>query len=371
MNGADSRSLQTRLGRLFLKDSALVPAVSVVLGLAAGALLMLAGGYDPVAAYSALYEGVFGNLYNMGETIRQITPLIFTGLSVAFAFRTGLFNIGAEGQFLVGSLAAVWVGAAIDAPAGVHVLLALLAGGLAGALWGAVPGYLKAKRGVHEVITTIMMNWIALYLTNYLIRAYLKADAERSVEIRPTASLQADWLSAWFDDARIHLGIVLALLALAAYYVVLWKTRWGFELRAVGLNPSAAEYAGMDVSRSIVSAMMASGLLAGLGGAAEALGVYGYMAISAIFPGYGYDGIAVALLGANTPLGILLGAMLFGALNYGANTMQRLADVPIELIRVVIALVIFFVAASGIVRSLIGLFRRTKGKGGATDGMAS
>jgi ABC-type uncharacterized transport system permease subunit len=346
--------------KFFTKETALVPLFAILMGLLIGAIIMLFGGYNPFLAYAALLDKAFGNVYNIGETIRQITPLIFTGLAVAFAFRTGLFNIGAEGQFIVGSLAATYVGIHWDLPWLIHGLVAVFIGGLAGALWGSIAGYLKAKRGVHEVITTIMLNWIALYLANYIVKEYLRDEGQqRSEIIAETASLSFPWLAQVFDNARIHLGIVIGLVMAYLFYTVLWKTKQGFELRAVGLNPHASEYAGMNVKTNIIKAMAVSGFLAGLGGAGEILGVFHYQAINAAFPGYGFQGIAVALIGGNTALGTILGAALMGILTFGATGMKFGAGVPVELINIVIALVIFFVASSAIVQWFL---RRNKKK---------
>lgn len=336
---------------VFTKDSFLVPVAAIILGLLVGAIAMLAGGFDPILAYQSLLKKVFGDVYNFGETIRQITPLIFTGLSVAFAFRTGLFNIGAEGQFIMGMIASTYVGVTFDLPVYIHAPLALIVGGLVGGLWGALVGWLKAARGVHEVITSIMMNWIALYFSNYILSAFLVPEGQqRSKDVKDTAIITFGWLSEVFDNARLHWGTVIALAAAVFFFIVLWKTKTGFELRAVGLNPHASEYAGMNVNQNVVKAMFIGGVFSGLGGACEVLGVFHYQAISAAMPGYGFDGIAVALIGGNTPFGVILGAILFGILTFGANGMKFGAGVPIELIRIVIASVIFFVAAHGIVR---------------------
>lgn len=337
--------------RIMTKESFLIPLVAILLGLITGAIAMLAGGFDPILAYQSLVKKVFGDVYNFGETIRQITPLIFTGLSVAFAFRTGLFNIGAEGQFIMGMLASVYVGVAFDLPPYIHAPLALLAGALAGGLWGAIAGYLKAARGVHEVITTIMLNWIALYFANFILSTFLVPEGQqRSKDIHESASISIGWLSEMFDSARLHWGTLIALIAAVIFYVLLWKTKTGFELRSVGFNPHASEYAGMNVNKNVINAMLGAGIFAGLGGAGEVLGVFHYQAIMAAMPGYGFDGIAVALIGGNTPFGVVLGAILFGALTFGATGMKFGAGVPVELIRVVIASVIFFVAAHGIVK---------------------
>lgn len=336
------------------------PILSVILGLLAGAILMWVFGYDALSAYAALFSGTLGELYYIGETIRTITPLILAGLSVAFAFRTGLFNIGVEGQLIVGWLAAVFVGVTFDLPSFIHVPAAILAAGVAGALWGFLPGLLKARLHVNEVITTIMLNYVALYLSNYLIRNFLKSSSERTERISETASLKVGWLTDLFDMSRVHLGIFIALLATLVMWYILSKTTLGYELRAVGFNQSASEYAGMNVKAKIITSMMISGAFAGIGGAVEGLGTFQYMSIMSGFTGLGFEGIAVALLGASTALGTILAASLFGILQFGALNMQSVSGVPIEIISVVIALIIFFVASQYFITWLIR--RRNKKK---------
>ncbi|AEI45791.1 ABC transporter permease [Paenibacillus mucilaginosus] len=340
-------------------DSALLPLAAVVLGLLVGALIMLAGGYDPLTAYAALIDKVVGDPYSIGETIREITPLILTGLSVAFAFRTGLFNIGGEGQFIMGMTGASIVGIKLSLPFWLHAPLAVIAGALLGGLWGGIAGYLKARRGVNEVITTIMLNWIALYLANYIVGSFLlQPGQQRSYLVRESASLSLAALSEMFGHARLHAGIFLAPLAAVVFYILLWKTRQGYELRAVGHSPSAAEYAGMNVNAGIIRAMFIGGVFAGLAGVVEILGVFQYQVIAAGSPGYGFDGVAVALLGGNHPLGVVLAAMLFGTLTYGSAGMSFGADVPPEIIRIIIGSVIFFVASPAIIRGVLRLGKR-------------
>jgi ABC-type uncharacterized transport system permease subunit len=338
--------------RLFTRDSAVTPLVAIVLGLLFGALVMLVGGYNPITAYTALFSKVFSNPYDFGETIREITPLILTGLSVAFAFRTGLFNIGAEGQFIMGMTGATIIGVKIQGlPWIIHAPLAVIAGALLAGCWGAIAGYLKAKRGVNEVITTIMLNWIALFLSNYIVNRFLlEPGQQRSYMIQESASMSIGWLSEMMGSARVHWGTLVAIIGAIVFYIILWKTRQGYELRAVGHNMDAAKYAGMNVNRNIVKAMFIGGVFAGLAGVFEVLGVFHYQTVMAASPGYGFDGIAVALLGANNPLGVVLGAMLFGGLTYGSAGMSFAADVPPEIIRIVIGSVIFFVATQGIVK---------------------
>jgi len=337
----------------------LVPVISVILGLLVGAIVMLVSGYDPVAGYSALWNGIFGDVYSIGETIRQITPYILAGLAVAFAFRTGLFNIGVEGQLIVGWFAAAYVGVAFDLPKMIHLPLAILAAAAAGALWGFIPGLLKARFKVHEVIVTIMMNYVALHTTNALVRA-MSGGGDNTGQINPTASLRSDFLANMTDFSRLHYGIIIALVMVLVMYTILEKTTLGFELKAVGLNQHAAKYAGMNANKNIILAMVISGAFAGLGGAMEALGTFGFASVKAGFTGIGFDGIAVALLGANTPLGIIFGATLFGSLKYGATNMPNEAGIPEEIVSIVIAIIIFFVASGYVIRLLVQRFSKNK-----------
>lgn len=338
----------------------LIPVLATFLGLLVGAILMLVTGYNPIDAYSALLEGMFGDSYYIGELIRTMTPLILAGLSVAFAYRSGLFNIGVEGQLMVGWLTAVYIGAAFEAPMIIHLPLSIAAAALAGALWAFIPGLLKAKLHVHEVIVTIMMNYIALYMVNAIIRAYLIIPGERTEGIYPSASLGSSFLQSLTEYSRVHYGIVIAILACLFMWFFLNKTTKGYELRAVGYNRDASNYAGMNVSRNIILSMVIAGAFAGLAGAAEGLGTFGYMSIQTGFSGVGFEGIAVALLGANTALGVFLAALLFGGLKSGALTMNQQTNVPEDLISIVIALIIFFVASSYIIRAILN--KRKKGE---------
>ncbi|MBH5320686.1 ABC transporter permease [Paenibacillus sp. GSMTC-2017] len=343
--------------KIFNKSSLLVPLVSILLGLIVGAIAMLAGGYNPLVAYSSLVDKIFGSPYDIGETIRAITPLIFTGLAVAFAFRTGLFNIGVEGQFIMGMTGATLVGVLVELPWYIHGPLAVLTGALFGGLWAGIVGYLKAKRGVNEVISSIMLNWTALYLANYIVATFLlEKGQQKSRNVHESALMNIDWLIDIMDKARMHWGTVVAMLCISIFYILLWRTKQGYELRAVGHNSDAALYAGMNVNRTIVKSMFISGVFAGLGGVFEVLGVFGNQTIMASSWGYGFDGIAVALLGGNTPVGVFLAATLFGGLSYGSAGMSFGAGVPNEIVRIVIGSVIFFVAAHGIVKFIIKPF---------------
>ncbi|WP_409368419.1 ABC transporter permease [Lysinibacillus sp. 38-6] len=339
----------------------LVPVISIIIGLIVGAIVMVVSGYDPILGYSALWTGIFGDSYSIGNTIRQITPYILAGLAVAFAFRTGLFNIGVEGQLILGWLAAAWVGYAFELPKIIHLPLALLAAAAAGAFWAFIAGFLKAKFKVHEVIATIMLNYTALYIANAVIKK-LSDGSFKTERVLESASLRSPFLRELTDNSSLHYGILIALLMVVVMWFILEKTTRGYELKAVGFNHNAAEYAGMSVNKNVILAMTISGMFAGLGGAMEALGTFQNASIKAGFTGIGFDGIAVALLGANTPLGVVFGASLFGSLKYGALNMPNAAGIPEEIVSIIIALIIFFVASGYIIR--VGLQKLSKKKEG-------
>ncbi|WP_223588462.1 ABC transporter permease [Neobacillus bataviensis] len=341
----------------------LTPIIAVLLGIIVGTIIMLASGYNPVDAYTALWNGAFGETYYVGEVIRQFTPYILAGLAVAFAFRVGLFNIGVEGQFIVGWLASVWVGVSFDLPRVIHLPLAILAAMVAGALWAFIPGFLKARFRVHEVIVTIMMNYVALHTTNYIIRNVLAAKSgDKTEQIHESASLRSEFLQSITDYSRLHWGIIIAIVCCIIMWFLLERTTRGFELRAVGFNQHAAHYAGMSVNKNIILSMLISGAFAGLAGAMEGLGTFGYAAVKGGFTGVGFEGIAVALLGANTSLGVFFSAILFGILEVGALNMPLEAGVPNELVSIIIALIVFFVASSYIIRIFLDRFSKKEVK---------
>jgi len=338
--------------------NAIIPLLAVLLGIIVGSIVMVISGYSPAAGYTALLYGAFGESYYIGETIRQMTPYILAGLAVAFAFRTGLFNIGVEGQLIMGWLAAVWVGVSFELPKAIHLPLAILAAALAGAIWGFIPGYLKARLKVHEVIVTIMMNYIALHVSNAVIRSVLSDKGFKSEKVHETASLRSEFLQSITDYSTLHYGIIIALIGAIVMWFLLEKTTKGYELRAVGFNQHASQYAGMNVSRNVVLAMVISGAFAGVAGAMEGLGTFENISVKGGFTGVGFDGIAVALLGGNTALGVVLSSLLFGALKVGALEMPSSAGVPTELVDIIIALIIFFVASSYLIRMLLSRVKK-------------
>jgi simple sugar transport system permease protein len=294
------------------------------------------------------------------ESLVQSTPYIFGGLAVALGFRAGLFNIGVEGQIFIGAATGVWAGyAIIGLPTIIHIPLAMLFGALGGALWGFIPGFLKAKTGAHEVITTIMMNYIAFRLVDWLLKFPMKDPNEftpKTPWILETAKLPR-----LFDTPiRFHIGFFIAVLMAVAVYYLLFKTTWGFELRMVGSNPNAARYAGIKITKTTILAMVLSGALAGMAGANEVLGV-NYRLLPAFSSGYGFDSIALALLGKTHPLGVILSSLLFGFLRNGARSMQLAVGVPIDIVSILQAVILAFIAAPAIIRTIYRL-RESKQK---------
>jgi len=316
--------------------------LAILLALAIGAVLIFVSGYDVPQAYRSLFSGAFGNFYNISQTLLKMIPLIFTGLAVAVAFQCGLFNIGAEGQMYWGAFASAVVALAFaDAPAVVLIPISLIAGAAAGGFWGMIPGYLKARTGAHEVVTTIMMNYIGIFATTFLLRAYLKEpgpiDQTRMI---PESARLGELIPYSRLTWAIFIGVAVVVL-LDAFFR---KTALGYDLRAVGENSGAAEYAGINPKRMIVISMLLSGIAAGLAGATMVMGVL-HRFITNFSPGYGFVGIAVAVLGRNKPWGVLLAAFLFGALEAGGISMQMFAKIPMDLMTIVQGLVILFVAA--------------------------
>jgi len=337
-----------------------VPVLAVATALLVGAVVMLLAGRDPLLAYLALWEGALGSPRALGETLIWATPFLFTGLGVALAFRAGLFNVGAEGQLAVGATLAAWLGYALPALAGgaipalVHLPLVLLGGALGGAVWGAIPGWLKARTGAHEVINTIMLNYVALLGVGYLLNGPLRDPSPLNVIARTPEIALGARLPRLDADLRLHAGVLLALAAVAVVWWLLARTTLGFEIRAVGANPDAARYAGMSVGRTFVVAMGLSGLLAGLAGAVDVVGLH-YRHELGFSVGYGFDAITVALLGRAHPLGVVPAALLLGALRNGAARMQFLAGVPPDLVTVLEGLILLFVSADVLVRRLYRL----------------
>jgi len=339
----------TQRERLWLQAwrMARVPLAAVLLAVLIGAILLAVSGANPIRAYAALLQGAFGNMNAFGRTLEKATPLILSGLAVAFAFKAGLFNIGAQGQLLFGAIISAAIGFGIEGlPAIVHIPLALLGGGLAGALYGAIPGALKTFTGAHEVITTIMLNYIAINITDFLADGPWKDPSPGNIVARTPLVMDSAKLP---EFAGISWGFIVAILFAVVTWWLLWKTTIGFEIRTVGQNPHAARYAGVKVARTVILTMVLSGFLAGVGGSVETLGVVGRYQ-PGFNAGLGFDGITIALLGKTHPFGVIPAAILVGAMKAGASQMQFSAGVAKEITDVIQALILFFVAADMIVR---------------------
>lgn len=361
-----------------LRHPLTVVLLSIVIGLLVGAVVLLVAGYPPLQAYSALLSGIFSRPRYMVQVVIRSTPLILTGLSVAFAFRTGLFNIGAEGQYIMGGVAAVLVGTQLSLPPVLHLIACLLAGMLAAGLWGAFSGLLKAKYGIHEVITCIMLNWIALYFNNFMVsRPWLKKPgSEASIEVAPGAwsMVLGQWKTsdegmAYFAEhpalrdvllrTDLNYGILIAIVVVAVIWFLLNRTTLGFELRGVGFNKDAAEAAGVNIRRRLILSMAVAGALAGLAGALQITGT-GLHRINtlAVHEGFGFDGISVALIASSSPFGCILSALLFGALKYGSASVQSVVGAPSEIINIIIGTIVFCVALSTVFPMLASWFER-------------
>lgn len=339
----------TDIGRRIWR-SVSVPLGSVILALLIGAIILIISGASPLDAYKALYQGSFGTATALGRTLEKATPLVFSGLAVAFAFKAGLFNIGAQGQLLFGAVTAAALGFMIQGlPPLIHAPLALLGGAIAGALFGAIPGILKTYTGAHEVITTIMLNYVAINITDYLANGPLKDPTPGNIVARTPLIAASARIPAL---GPIPLGFLIAILVALLAWWLLWHTTIGYEIRTVGLNPSAASYAGIRVSLTIIMTMAISGLMAGLGGAVETQGIVGRFQ-PGFNVGLGFDGITIALLGKTHPLGVIPAALLVGAMRAGSNLMQFNADVATEIIDVILAIILFFVAAESIMRWIL------------------
>jgi ABC-type uncharacterized transport system permease subunit len=356
------------------RSALLVPALAVVSAMIVGAFIIALTdidalrtlGSDPgkalsqmwtsiYGAYKWMFLGSVGSLRAVSETLLQATPLILAGLSVAIGFRAGLFNIGAQGQLLVGGMFSLWVGFAVHLPVYLHLPLALLAGIIGGGIWGAIPGLLRARTGAHEVITTIMLNFIALRLVDYYLKSswFQAPGRDDPVSKSIDVSAQMPRLLGFLErsDIRVHLGIVVALGAAYGVYWLLFKTTVGYEFRAVGYNPHGAKYAGMSVTWLIVGVMAVAGALSGLAGSDRILGV-----LHRGTPGFagtiGFDAITLALLGRSHPWGVVASGLLFGALRAGGQEMQVQTDISLDLILVIQALIVVFIAAPALIRAI-------------------
>ncbi len=336
-----------------LTSGLLLPLAATLLALGVGAVMLLLLDVNPVTAYKAMWEGAFGTPNALAETLVKSTPLMLVGIGICISFRGSVINIGGEGQMIVGAILATWLGLTFtDWPGWVMIGMALLLGFLGGAIWGGIPGYLKAYFGVNEILSTVMMNAIAVQLMNYLLRGPMidPSQAQLASKIPQTARLpEAFRLPRWVPT-RLHLGFLLALVLAVAVYFLLWRTTLGYRIRAVGQNAFAARYAGINVKRQVVLALLLSGAFAGLAGAVQVYGVNYRMITNGSASGFtgsaGFNGIVAALFGQLHPLGTIPASIFFGALLVGANKMQRVVQVPSALITALNGLVVVFVVSS-------------------------
>jgi ABC-type uncharacterized transport system permease subunit len=370
----------------------LIPILAIFAGLVIGAIIIiltseevyagfaksfgagLSASWNSVAsAYAALFTGSIGNpsaivaalqsgdalaikkAFNpILESLVAATPYIFASLGVALGFKAGVFNIGAEGQLYMGAIFSVFVGYSLKGLSPwIHIPLAMGAGALGGAIWGFVPGFLKAKTGGHEVINTIMMNYIAFDLSTWLLSGPMRRPGEYN-PITPNIQPSAILPNIFGPPTRFHLGFFIALAMAVLVYLLMFKTTWGFELRTVGSNPRAARYAGMNIVTATIIGLTLSGALAGMAGANEVLGVNYNLAL-AFSSGYGFDSIALALLGKNNPVGVVLASLLYGTLRNGATNMQVVSGIPIYIVQVLQAIILAFIAAPAIIRTVFRL----------------
>lgn len=322
----------------------LSPVIAIAAALVAGAGLILLSGKNPIAAYTVLFTEALANYYGFANTIAKMAPLLLAGLSVQVALKAGLFNIGGEGQIYMGGLGSTLIGLYLQGmPAWIHLPLALVGGFLFGAVWGLIPGYLKAVRGVNEVISTLLLNYISLNLVGYLVNNPLMEPGAPSAYSPLIA--QSAWLPVILPQTQAHAGILVGLIAALILWVILARSPLGYQIEAVGLNPTAAKYAGISVTHTIVMVMAIAGGLAGLAGASEVLGLK-HRLFDRFSAGYGFDAIAIAFLSRGNIAGVIATSFFFGVLRSGANMMQRGAGVPVTVVYAIQGLIILFIAIS-------------------------
>ena len=327
--------------------------LSIIIGFAVGALFLVIMGLSVGQAYGKLFQSIFSSIKSISYCIVYATPYIATGLSVAFSFKTGVFNIGAEGQFVVGSMSACVVGILLaDLPPFVLIPLCFLAAALAGALWGTIVGILKTRWGINEVLSMIMFNWIAFFLSNYIagfpaIHSEGNAEATRNISDNARILFSKDFISRLNLCPTANWGILVAIVLTVVVYFIIEKTTLGYELKAVGFNKNAAEYGGINVNRSILTSLAISGALAGIGGALLLLGMGGRISVFSSQEGYGFAGIVVALIGVTNPFGVFVAGLFYGAMTYGGSKLN-LVGAPTQVVSIIMGTIVFFIAISSI-----------------------
>ena len=327
--------------------------LSIIIGFAVGALFLAIMGLSVGQAYGKLFQSIFSSIKSISYCIVYATPYIATGLSVAFSFKTGVSNIGAEGQFVVGSMSACVVGILLaDLPPFVLIPLCFLAAALAGALWGTIVGILKTRWGINEVLSMIMFNWIAFFLSNYIagfpaIHSEGNAEATRNISDNARILFSKDFISRLNLCPTANWGILVAIVLTVVVYFIIEKTTLGYELKAVGFNKNAAEYGGINVNRSILTSLAISGALAGIGGALLLLGMGGRISVFSSQEGYGFAGIVVALIGVTNPFGVFAAGLFYGAMTYGGSKLN-LVGAPTQVVSIIMGTIVFFIAISSI-----------------------
>ena len=338
-----------------LSSNAFYTLISIVIGFIVGAILLSIAKINPLDAYKQLFNGVFGKPKFMVWCLIYAAPLIFTGLSVAFSFKTGVFNIGGEGQFVVGSLTACVLGILIKAPAIIHVPLCFIGAALAGVIWGAIVGVLKIKKGVNEVLSYIMFNWIAFYLSNFVVNLgiiHKDGGGEATKDIAATARILAPKsIIAATGASAANYGFILAIIFAVIVWFIINRTTLGFKLRAVGFSNTAAQYAGIDTGKSFLTAMAFSGALAGIGGAVQLMGMSGRISQFSGQEGYGFQGITVALIASSNPIACIFAGIFYGAMKYGGGKLS-LVNAPAEVVDIIMGIIILFIAISSLFKNI-------------------
>ena len=383
--GAPQESLLQRI----LKKPITATFIAIFLGFVVAAILLAVAGYDPIASFTALFEGVFSKPKYISNTIIKAAPIILTGISVAFAFKTGMFNIGAEGQYVAGTVCAVIVGSTLDLPMFLQIPVVVLAGVAGGALIGAITGFLKARFGIHEVITAIMLNWTMLYLNNFVVNSAMfhRPSSTSSIPVNDSSFTMilpewklsdqgletlrnVPWLYDFLVKSDVNIAFVVAVVVAILIWFVLYRSKLGFELRAVGFNHDAAEFAGMPVERNTVLAMTIAGGISGLAGALMITGIAPHcISTLAGFENYGFNGFSVALIAGSSPIGCIFAGLLFGGLLYGGTSVQMAVGAPTDIINIMIGTIVFFVALARVVTLLAKhLEKRAAEKAGELGG---
>lgn len=338
-----------------LSSNAFYTLISIVIGFVVGAILLSIAKINPLDAYKQLFNGVFGKPKFMVWCLIYAAPLIFTGLSVAFSFKTGVFNIGAEGQFVVGSLTACVLGILVKAPAIIHVPLCFIGAALAGGIWGAIVGVLKIKKGVNEVLSYIMFNWIAFYLSNFVVNLSIihkDGGGEATKDVAATARIFAPKsIIAATGASAANYGFILAIIFAVIVWFIINRTTLGFKLRAVGFSNTAAQYAGIDTGKSFLTAMAFSGALAGIGGAVQLMGMSGRISQFSGQEGYGFQGITVALIASSNPIACIFAGIFYGAMKYGGGKLS-LVNAPAEVVDIIMGIIILFIAISSLFKNI-------------------